>query len=244
MVPTVLNSYVTQQDSGRSELYFEVLTCHIFATSIKHIFQLIPFIDWTYWTWQFGKSPVYFDVSPIESSIKMVDFPAYAKWPYVCEKTIASWCCRAAGLYWSLPCIRRETFREIHWVSLSDLSAAKALLLNDVPKALISWAKNLGKLVSACEVKMIFERLLEWFNALTFLHMLCSMEWVYVGSIGLLEKVPSIIPKVAARGQEWSSCWTSCKSCRKMRAWGNLDSRCDICWGSGTATWFTRVSRE
>ena len=73
MVPTVLNSYVTQQDSGRSELYFEVLTCHIFATSIKHIFQYtiyiyIPFIDFSH-----GNSenpPVFFDVSPIESSQK------------------------------------------------------------------------------------------------------------------------------------------------------------------------------
>ena len=239
MVPTVLNSYVTQQDSGRSELYFEVLTCHIFATSIKHIFQYtiyiyIPFIDFSH-----GNSenpPVFFDVSPIESS---------QKW----------WISQLAMLTASLFAVLQAftdlfpvsgdslsaTFREIHWVSLSDF-CSKRVAFERCAEGIFHeptiWA-NLSR-----QVKVIFERLLEWLFLHTFLHMLCSMEWVYVGSIGLLEKVPSIIPKVAARSQEWNSCWTSCKSCRKMRASGNLDSRCEICWGSGTATWFTRVSRE
>ena len=197
----------------------------------------IPFIDFSHGNSE--NSPVFFDVSPIESS---------QKW----------WISQLAMLTASLFAVLQAftdlfpvsgdslsaTFREIHWVSLSDLCSLRILrCVWTMCRRHISWANNLGKLVSASQsyIRKIIGMII---SALTFLHMLCSMEWVYVGSIGLLEKVPSIIPKVAARSQEWNSCWTSCKSCRKMRASGNLDSRCEICWGSGTATWFTRVSRE
>ena len=134
MVPTVLNSYVTQQDSGRSELYFEVLTCHIFATSIKHIFQYtiyiyIPFIDFSHGN---SENPPVFRCFSHWKFAKMVDFPA-------CHVNCIAFC-GAAGLYWSLPCIRRFIECNISGDSLSIIEwfvqlAYLALRLNDVQKA-------------------------------------------------------------------------------------------------------------
>lgn len=147
----------------------------------------IPFIDWTYWTWQFGKSPVYRCFSHWKFHLWWI-FPACHG--HVCLN-------HRFGAAECRPLLTSSLYQECN-ISGDSLSIIEwfvqlALLLNDVPQH-VSWAKNLGKLVSACEVKMIFERLLEWFNVLTFLHMLCSMEWVYVGSIGLLEKVPGSLP--------------------------------------------------
>ena len=184
MVPTVLNSYVTQQDSGRSELYFEVLTCHIFATSIKHIFQYN--LHW-FFTWQFGKSPVFFDVSPIESSQQ--------KW-WISQLAMFGTASRSgatAGLYWSLPCIRSATFREIHWVSLSDLCSWRCVwtMCRSIFHEPTIWA-NLSR-----QVKIIFERLLEWL----FLHShfcTCCVAWseFMLGPLGFWKRSLPSFPKL------------------------------------------------
>ena len=66
-----------------------------------------------------------------------------------------------------------------------------------------------------------------------------------LGPLGFWKRTPSF--RSAPRRQAWSWCWTSCKSCRKMRGWGKPDAACrpkgtlwccEICW-SGTATWFS-----